>query len=75
MLWEKEKSLTLSNVAESLKEKTLILMGPEGGFSEDEVEMALKNGFITVSMGNRILRSSTVPFYILSVVSFLRGGI
>jgi len=75
MLWEKEKNLTLSNVAERLKEKTLLLIGPEGGFSDDEVEIALKNGFMTVSIGKRILRSSTVPFYVLSVISFLRGGI
>jgi 16S rRNA (uracil1498-N3)-methyltransferase len=75
ILWEREKNLTLSHVAERLKEKVLVLMGPEGGFSDEEVQMALKNGFIPVSLGKRILRSSTVPFYVLSVISFLRGGI
>jgi len=75
ILWEREKNVTLSRVAERLKKKTLVLMGPEGGLSDEEVEMALKQGFIPVSLGKRILRSSTVPFYVLSVISFLRGGI
>ncbi len=75
LFWEKEKDVTLHQVAEELKKKSLILMGPEGGFSDEEVNMAKKSGFLTVSLGKRILRSSTVPFYLLSVISFLRGDL
>ena len=37
----------------------LILIGPEGDFSEKEVELALSNGFIPVSLGESRLRTET----------------
>lgn len=37
----------------------LILIGPEGDFSEEEVALALKNGFEPVSLGNSRLRTET----------------
>ncbi len=43
----------------SVKNHTLIMIGPEGDFSEREVEKALKTGFITVSLGESRLRTET----------------
>ena len=40
-------------------EDALILIGPEGDFSEDEVENAIKNGFEPISLGNTRLRTET----------------
>lgn len=40
-------------------ENMLILIGPEGDFSEEEVELALANGFKPVSLGNSRLRTET----------------
>ena len=40
-------------------EDVLILIGPEGDFSEEEVQLALKNGFIPVSLGESRLRTET----------------
>ena len=37
----------------------LVLIGPEGDFSEQEVELALSHGFIPVSLGNSRLRTET----------------
>ncbi len=37
----------------------LILIGPEGDFSKEEVEKAIQNGFIPVSLGNSRLRTET----------------
>jgi 16S rRNA (uracil1498-N3)-methyltransferase len=37
----------------------LILIGPEGGFSEPEIEKAVDHGFKTISLGNRRLRTET----------------
>ena len=36
-----------------------ILIGPEGDFSEKEIELALKNKYIPVSLGNTRLRTET----------------
>lgn len=38
---------------------TMILIGPEGDFSREEVEMALRNGFVPVSLGDSRLRTET----------------
>lgn len=37
----------------------LVLIGPEGDFSQQEVELALCNGFLPVSLGNSRLRTET----------------
>ena len=37
----------------------LVLIGPEGDFSNEEIEMALQNGFIPVSFGDSRLRTET----------------
>ena len=38
---------------------TLILIGPEGDFSANEVELALRSGFVPVTLGNNRLRTET----------------
>lgn len=38
---------------------TMILIGPEGDFSREEVDAALKNGFVAVSLGESRLRTET----------------
>lgn len=40
-------------------ENSLILIGPEGDFSDEEVNMAIDNNFISVSLGNSRLRTET----------------
>ena len=39
--------------------KINILIGPEGGFSQDEINLALRNSVVPVSLGKRILRAET----------------
>ncbi len=41
------------------KENYLILIGPEGDFSKEEIELAQKNGFVGISLGNQRLRTET----------------
>lgn len=48
-----------------------ILVGPEGGFAKDEVKEFENLGFISVSLGKRILRSETAAMYLMSVISML----
>ena len=57
----------LSNVKPG--KKIAIIIGPEGGFSEPEVQYAKNNGFSCVSLGNRILRAETASLYALSVIA------
>lgn len=62
ILWENATEPLAGQLAEAsingLLNLTLVL-GPEGGFSEAEIEKARRNGFITASLGPRILRAET----------------
>ena len=40
-------------------QNTILLIGPEGDFSPSEVQMALDNGYVTVSLGANRLRTET----------------
>lgn len=50
--------MPLSDAAIANKE-TLILIGPEGDFTEEEVALSTEQGFISISMGNQRLRTET----------------
>jgi len=47
-----------------------IVIGPEGGLSNNEIKYLNEIGFKSVSLGNRILRVETVPLYILSIINY-----
>ncbi|MEX0602561.1 MAG: RsmE family RNA methyltransferase [Bacteroidota bacterium] len=49
----------------------LIVVGPEGGFTEEEVELASEHRFVPISLGPRRLRSETAA---ISALSFIVGG-
>ena len=46
----------------------IIAIGPEGGWTDGEVEKAIEFGFEPVSLGSRILRAVTAPIVALSLV-------
>jgi 16S rRNA (uracil1498-N3)-methyltransferase len=64
----KRKSLKEA-IAYSKYKNILVLIGPEGDFSDEEIELAKKNGFIPVSLGDLVLRVETAA---VSVASFIR---
>jgi 16S rRNA (uracil1498-N3)-methyltransferase len=72
MLWEDEKNSTLKDLLKTHQPSTrvVILVGPEGGFSGQEVAMAREAGFHTVSLGKYILRTETVGMSLLSIVHY-----
>lgn len=61
------KSLTPQNAHLTL------LTGPEGGFTEQERELAIANGFIAVRLGQRILRTETAAIAALAAAQTLWG--
>lgn len=44
------------------------LIGPEGGFEEEEVQLALEKGIEAVSLGKRVLRAETAGMALLSMI-------
>ncbi|MBQ3774480.1 MAG: RsmE family RNA methyltransferase, partial [Pseudobutyrivibrio sp.] len=43
-----------------------IFIGPEGGFSEQEIDLCMENGIMPITLGKRILRTETAGFTIIS---------
>ncbi len=60
-------------VMEALKpgQKIAVLIGPEGGFEESEIAMALKNGVEPITLGRRILRTETAGMTVLSWIMYM----
>lgn len=48
----------------------LVVFGPEGGMSTEEVSLLKEKGFLMCGLGPRILRTETAPLYLLSAVSY-----
>ena len=44
---------------DEVSEDTLLVIGPEGGFSPEEADLLISNGFTPISLGRRILRTET----------------
>ncbi|NMG07074.1 16S rRNA (uracil(1498)-N(3))-methyltransferase [Brasilonema sp. UFV-L1] len=53
----------------STTSEMIIATGPEGGWTQKEVECAIDAGFQPVSLGRRILRAVTAPIVALSIVA------
>jgi 16S rRNA (uracil1498-N3)-methyltransferase len=56
-------------VAGSRPASILVLIGPEGDFTDQELETARKAGFLPVSLGDQVLRVDTAA---IAVASYLR---
>ena len=77
IFWEEEFQKTIKDI---LTDETFaatkdffIVVGPEGGFSKDEVTMAKKDGFVSVSLGKQILKVETAAAAIISIIQYEKG--
>jgi len=67
--WEGERENTIKKVlANSRPIQPMIVIGPEGGFSQAEIKIAQENGFIPISLGKRILRCETAALTSLALL-------
>lgn len=72
--YENEDKITIKDVLKSLdKSKKInigIVIGPEGGLSENEVAELMEAGAKSVSLGKRILRTETAPLVMISDIIY-----
>jgi 16S rRNA (uracil1498-N3)-methyltransferase len=61
-----KKSLFSNNISKS---SCIILIGPEGDFTINEIALARDNGFIPVSLGSTRLRTETAGLYAAVVLN------
>lgn len=48
----------------------IFVIGPEGGIAPSEEDILESNGYIPISLGNRIMRVETAAIYIASIINF-----
>ena len=49
----------------------IVLIGPEGGFSDEEVQLAIEHGFVPVSLGDARLRTETAAIVACMMVNYV----
>ncbi len=75
ILWEDESRPLAEVLGRTSPRSAAILIGPEGGFAPEEVEVARGAGFIPVRVGPRILRTETAGLAMASILQFLYGDL
>ncbi|MCG9491501.1 16S rRNA (uracil(1498)-N(3))-methyltransferase [Acinetobacter pittii] len=63
---EKEQKDVLAGIQPELA----LLIGPEGGLSENEITQANRAGFVNWCIGDRVLRTETAPVVALSILNY-----
>ncbi|MGL4344264.1 MAG: 16S rRNA (uracil(1498)-N(3))-methyltransferase [Cellulosilyticaceae bacterium] len=72
--YEKEEGTGIKSILEAQHLlKYGIFIGPEGGFTEDEVDLAMSNHIQSITLGKRILRSETASLVALTTIMYEMG--
>ena len=77
LFWEEETGTGFREImhADAYRETRdfYVVVGPEGGFTGEEAEMAVARGFISVSLGEQVLKVDTAAIAVLSILQYERG--
>ncbi len=77
ILWEGEKARDLKGLfsGDIPIKKVLGVVGPEGGFTADEIDLAMETGFSSASLGHRILRAETAAQTLVAIIQYECGDL
>jgi len=77
LLWEDEDKTDLKKLLRSMSPlpRILAIVGPEGGFTPNEINLAREAGFHIISLGNRILRADTAAVSLISIIQYEWGDL
>lgn len=73
ILDEEERQVRLRDHLSDSQATYSLLVGPEGGFTREEVAAAQRGGFVPVSLGPRILRTETAGLAVIAVLQHVLG--
>jgi 16S rRNA (uracil1498-N3)-methyltransferase len=74
--YENEKIGTLKNIISDRNINNIaVFIGPEGGFSENEINKSIISGIKPVTLGPRILRTETAGIAVLSILMYELGDV
>lgn len=77
VLWEESRSRSLAAVLAERQphQNVVVAIGPEGGFSRDEIDLAQTKGFVSASLGPRILRTETAAIATCAIIQNALGAL
>jgi 16S rRNA (uracil1498-N3)-methyltransferase len=75
LLWERGGEPLKKILLQHSSKKIFAMVGPEGGFTEGEVELAKQKGFIPIKLGQRILRTETAAITLVAILQYELGDI
>jgi 16S rRNA (uracil1498-N3)-methyltransferase len=77
IFWEEESQKTIKDMLTdntfAATKDFFIVVGPEGGFSKEEITLAKEGGFVSVSLGKQILKVETAAAAIISIIQYEKG--
>ena len=72
--YEEEREMSLKKALTGKTPKSVsVMIGPEGGFDSEEIQLAKENGITSVTLGKRILRTETAPIAVCSAILYELG--
>ncbi len=66
---------SVSTLAGSRPASASLMVGPEGGWSVDEIDAAIRAGCVPITLGGRTLRADAVPIVAIGLLQFLWGDL
>lgn len=78
ILYERESARRLKDLASESGGRpcrVAVFCGPEGGFTQEEIIQAERNGFVPVRLGGRMLRCETAAVAAISIIEHLWGDL
>lgn len=77
LIFHQDAKNNLKEVLKKIKkiENILVIIGPEGGFTEEEIRKAEENNIYSVSLKKRILKSETTAIIVPSLIFYEYGDI
>jgi 16S rRNA (uracil1498-N3)-methyltransferase len=75
LLWEKGGEHLRQVLNQYHPKKIYAMVGPEGGFTEEEAAQAREAGFIAIKLGQRILRTETAAITLVGILQYELGDL
>jgi 16S rRNA (uracil1498-N3)-methyltransferase len=75
LLWEKKGEPLREILRQTPPQKVYAVVGPEGGFTEEEVAVAKDKGFVPIKLGQRILRTETAAITLVGILQYELGDL
>ncbi|HBQ20768.1 MAG: hypothetical protein A2Z91_08140 [Deltaproteobacteria bacterium GWA2_38_16] len=76
LFYELENSKNLHDVLKTTtSQKFCLIIGPEGGFTPQEIALAQKENCTIISLGKRILRTETVAPLVTGILQYVKGDL